>query len=171
MCVCLCVSVCNGSGKFGRQDYRIDVQPSYLLYPVLCNACAWQQVDALKEQQLKRTQLGSSRWSRGAEAEADANRGAVWSDHTRLVLARDTTAQGCWCVRVSGCARLTQTWWGGETTEAYLCLQRRENCHVPCCANFGFYTVKSCKYWTAHKGKWRAVWNRWTRLLDWPKLL
>ena len=32
-------------------------------------------------------------------------------DHTRLVLARDTAAQSCWCIRVGGCARLTQTWW------------------------------------------------------------
>jgi len=28
-----------------------------------------------------------------------------------IVLARDTIAQGCWCVRVGGCTRLTQTWW------------------------------------------------------------
>jgi len=59
--------------------------------------------DTVGEQQLKRTQSGSSSWSgcnQGAAAEADAtcwsgcSSGAVRSDYARLVLARDTTAQG-----------------------------------------------------------------------------
>jgi len=62
------------------------------------------EADAIRKQQLKRSQSGSSSWSR-------CNQGTVWSDHMRLVLARDTTAQGCWCVRVGVSPRLTQTWW------------------------------------------------------------
>jgi len=38
-------------------------------------------------------------------------------------------------------------------------------------ANFSFYTVKSCRCLTAHIGKQRAVWKRWTGLLNRPKLL
>jgi len=45
--------------------------------------------------------MGSNSWSRG-------NWGAVGFDHTRLVLARDTSAQGCWCDIVGGCTRFTQ---------------------------------------------------------------
>jgi len=43
--------------------------------------------------------------------EAEGGTLRYWSDNARLVLARDTNAQGCWCVRVGGCTRLTQTWW------------------------------------------------------------
>ena len=35
VCVSVCVSVCNGSGKFGGRDYSNDSRPSYLLYFVL----------------------------------------------------------------------------------------------------------------------------------------
>jgi len=70
---------------------------------VLC-ACASYQTDTLKEQLLKQMQLGRSSWSR-------RNWGTLRSDHVSLVLARDTTAQGCWCVRVGDSTRLTQMWW------------------------------------------------------------
>jgi len=42
------------------------------------------EVDAIEEQQLKRMQSGSSRLS-------GRNLGAYWSDHAKLVLAKDTT--------------------------------------------------------------------------------
>ena len=58
-----------------------------ILLIILCTACARKQTDVLEQQQLKRTQSGSSSWR-------ERNRGAVQSDHVRLVLARDTTAQG-----------------------------------------------------------------------------
>ena len=53
------------------------------------------EVDAIGEQLLKQMQSGSSSWS-------GHNGGAVRCDHARLVLARDTTAQGCWCIRSRG---------------------------------------------------------------------
>ena len=49
--------------------------------------------------------------------------------------ARDTTAQGCWCVRVGTVPDSLGNGEGGETSEAYLCLQQRENCCAPCCVN------------------------------------
>jgi len=61
-----------------------------------CTQGAAGQEDTVGEQQTKRTDTI----------------GAQFSDHTRLVLARDTiTVQGCWCIRVGCCARLTQMWW------------------------------------------------------------
>ena len=53
----------------------------------------------------------TSAHTRGAAAEAEAI-GAQFGPSTRdyVVLASDTTALGCWCVRVEGFARLTQTW-------------------------------------------------------------
>jgi len=85
-------------------------------------------------------------------------------------------AQGCLCIRVGGCTRLTQMspGEGFENSEGYLCLQRRENCLAPCCVNrngsessSGLCTVKSCRCRTAHKGERRAIWNQWTGLPDW----
>ena len=76
MCVCLSMRVCNGSEEFGGWEYSSDARPSYLLYPVLC------------VHDNKQRHLGSSSWSR-------YSRGAVRSDHTKLVFARDTTTQGC----------------------------------------------------------------------------
>ena len=48
-------------------------------------------MDALKQQQLKRMQSGEADtiWEQQAEV------GAVWSDHVRLVLARDTSTSYC----------------------------------------------------------------------------
>jgi len=46
----------------------------------------------------------SSSWS-------GCSQDTVQSDLARLVLARDTTAQGYWCVRVWGCARHMQLLW------------------------------------------------------------
>jgi len=51
------------------------------------------KADVIREYQQKRMQSGSSSWS-------GHNQGAVQCDHTRLVLARDTTTQGCWWIRV-----------------------------------------------------------------------
>jgi len=59
--------------------------------------------------QLKRMQSGSSSWSRhnwGAVAEVDAI-----MVQFRCLLTRDTTVQGCWCIRVRGCIRLAHTCW------------------------------------------------------------
>jgi len=50
------------------------------------------EADAIGEQQLKQMQLGSSSWS-------GHNWDAVQSDHMRLVLTKDTTAQGCWYIQ------------------------------------------------------------------------
>ena len=98
-CVCLCVTEVENSG--GRTTV---VKCELRTYYTLCCMCVITSrrtravaavEDAVGEQQLKRIQWGSSSWS-------GRNRGAVQSDHARLVLARDATAQGCWCVRVGG---------------------------------------------------------------------
>jgi len=63
--------------------------------------CSWEaaaKADTIGEQQLIWMQSGSSSWSDRS-----------LSDHARLVFTRDTTAQGCWCVRVRGCACAMQT--------------------------------------------------------------
>ena len=56
MCVCLCV--CNVSGKFGGQDLSSDAQPLYLY--LYCVYMINQEADALKEHQLKQMQSGNS---------------------------------------------------------------------------------------------------------------
>jgi len=74
------------------------MQPSYLLYMyfVLCVSS-----------QMNTIILGSSNWSRcnwgehsGRNCGAAADTGAVGSGHVRLVLTRDATGQGCWCMIV-----------------------------------------------------------------------
>ena len=72
-----------------------------------CTRAAAAEEDAVGEQQ----------------AAADTGGGAVRSDRTRLVLARDTTAQGR--IRVGGYARLTQL----------LQLLHREELQVPDCSH------------------------------------
>ena len=125
----MCLSVCNGSGKFrGRTTVVMhDLRTYYTLYCVWVITSGWTQGAW--------TQLGSSSWSGwswGAAAEVDTIRegtqsgnsswssrkqDTVWCDHTRLVLARDTTAQGCWCVRVGAAPDSHRHCEGGETSE------------------------------------------------------
>jgi len=110
--VCVSVSVCNRSGMLGGWDYSNDSQPSYLLYFVL------------HAHDNKQMHSRSSSW-RG-----HSWRTAVWSDHMRLVLARDTTTQWCWCVRVGGCTRLAQTWWRRwDQKHNYVCNEERTVVH------------------------------------------
>ena len=99
----VCQAVCNGSGKFGGRDYSSerDLCTYYTLY-CMC--------------------VLTSGHTRGAAADVDA----VWSDHVRLsMLARVTTTQACWCIRVGDCARLMQL----------LQLLHREELQVPDCSH------------------------------------
>jgi len=122
----MCVSVCDGSGKFRGQDYSSDSWPLYLIYFILCvhekRGHTWgaaAQEDAVGEQQLSGHNQGAASWSgcsQGTAAEVDAigeqqlkwmhsgsssrsrhNWNAVRFDHKRLVLTRDANAQGCLC--------------------------------------------------------------------------
>ena len=54
-----------------------------MILAILCTVCGrYAETDTIGEQLLKQMQLGSSSWS-------GCNWGAVRSDHTRLVLARN----------------------------------------------------------------------------------
>jgi len=139
------------------------MQPSNVLY-LLCTVCmcmissgrtrgAAAEADAVGEKQLKRTQSGCT--------------SVCWP----LVLARDTTTQGCWCVRVGGYARLTQTWWRRwdyrsitKRTVVRRAVLLKANSNEN---SSDFCVVKSCRCWTAHVSERRGVWNRWTGLLGW----
>ena len=132
MCVCACM--CYRSGMFGGRDQTGDAQPLYLLYFVL------------RVYDHKQTHLGSSGWrghNWGAAAETDTigeqqlkwtQSGTVQSGHARLVLAGDTMAYCCQCIRTGGYARLTHAWWRRQDLWS-MCLQRQKNCCVPHCAN------------------------------------
>ena len=105
MSVCLCVMKV-GSSRDGTTVVTRDLPTYYTLY---C-ACmitsehtqgASAKEVAVREQQLKWTQSGSSKLKQMQSG----------SSSWRLEFTRDTTTQGCWCVRVGGCARLMQTWW------------------------------------------------------------
>ena len=63
MCLCVCVCVCNGSGKFGGGTTVVTCD-----HRTYTKSCALET----KEQQLKRTQSGSSKLKRMHPAEADA---------------------------------------------------------------------------------------------------
>jgi len=76
----------NGSGKFGGRDYGSDARLSYLLYFVLRVGDNKLTIGEHAAAELKLMQSGSSSWS-------GRNRGAVRSDHARLVLTRETTTQ------------------------------------------------------------------------------
>ena len=99
--MCVCLAVCNGGGKFGGRDSSSECDLTY--YTLYC-MCV------------------TSGHTRGAAPEVDA----IWSDHVRLsVLARVTTTQACWCIRVGDCARLMQL----------LQLLHREELQVPDCSH------------------------------------
>ena len=115
----------------------------------------------LVQQQTKQTQLGSSRWNR-------RNWGAFGSGHARLVLARDTTAQGCWCIRVEGYTRL-----------AMKEVSQHKFTYVWCetvCANTNGGVVllrpmhheESWEYWTTHTGEQRG--SNWRFMDEWGRV-
>ena len=122
-----------------------------------------------RSSKLKQMQLGSSKLKRtqsGNSSGSRCSRGAA-------VKLRETNARqrhyrkgpGCWRVSIAvpdSCRRGE----GGETSEAYPCLQQKGNCRVPCCANTNrcesssnLCIVKSCRCRTAHIGEQRTVWN------------
>ena len=121
------------------------------------------EANTIQEQQLKRTQLGISSWSR-------CNWGALWSDHMRLVLARDTTAQGCWCVRVKGYAGHTMkearpqhkiTYFSSEGRTVCASMEMEvqyssDLCTTKRAAGTGLLTQKN-------DGKW-LKWAKWAKL-------
>ena len=51
----------------------------------------------------------TSRQNWGAAAKKGRSQGAVGFGHVRLVLARGTITQCCWCIRVGSYTRLMQT--------------------------------------------------------------
>jgi len=121
MCVPVCVRITKVVSLGGR-DYRSDALPSYLLYFVLhvVITMKWMHSRSISWIGHNRGATSWSRWNQETAAKADVVgeqqlrrriRGTVRCDHARLVLTRDTPAQGCWCVRVGGCARFAQTWW------------------------------------------------------------
>jgi len=104
--VCLCVMKVGSSGGGPIHSTAVVIPTYYTLYCVCVitsrhtrhnRGASWSRHN--REQWQKWMQLGSSSWS-------GCNRDTVGSEYARLVLARDTTAQGCWCVRVGGYARL-----------------------------------------------------------------
>ena len=109
-------------------------------------------------------QSGSSSWSRRI-------RSAVHSDHTKLVLARDTTTQGCWYVRVGTHTDVVKEVWPRKHN--YVCSEERTvmYCAVLLTMNGSesssdFCAMKSCRCQIAHVGERRAVWNQWTGLAN-----
>jgi len=89
------------------------------------------EVDAIGEQQLRWTQMGSSSWS-------GHKQGTVGYGHTRLVLARDTTTQGLLVSQSMGLRMLRQTHTDvvKETTpQKHTYVSSGENCCAPPCAN------------------------------------
>ena len=104
-------------------DYTGDAQPSHALYlycaSIMTNKCnrgEAAKVDAIREQQLKQTQSGGSRWS-------GCNWGAVGSGHTRLASA--CQRHWYWCVRVGGYARLTMKEARPQHKLTYVCREGR----------------------------------------------
>ena len=108
--ICVCLSVCVtevGCSEGGTTVVTRDLRTYYTRYFVLITSGCTQGVaaeeDAGEEEQLKQTQSGSCKLKRMQSRNSSSSgciQGAVWSDHTRLVLARDTTAQDCWCTRL-----------------------------------------------------------------------
>ena len=122
--------------------------------------------DAIGEQQpLKQMQSGRSSWSR-------RNRGAVQFDHVRLVLTRDTTAQGGWCIGVGVCqtlADMVKEMRPQKHTYLYVCSEERTLVHRAVLTWMEVRAPLTSSSWRV--GERRAVCNLWTGILEWPKLL
>ena len=130
MCVCVYVGCLWGGTRLLMDDI------------CTCTACMWSQPYTIGEYSswsghkqgavAEAVEIGERHWSRHKQ-------GAVGSGQARLVLTRDATAWGLLVHRGMGLHAVHQTHADvvreGKTSKAYLCLQWRENCCAPCCAN------------------------------------
>jgi len=102
--------VCDRSGKFREQDYSSssDLRPLYFLYLYYVLHVRDNKWMHSRSSKRKRIQSGDSSrsgcsWVSAAEVDTISAQFSL-----AIVFTRDTTTQGCWCVRVGGCTRLTQ---------------------------------------------------------------
>ena len=159
------------SGSRGRTTFVTCDLHTYTLWGVcmcvITSGRTWgsaAEEDAVGEQQLKRTQLGSSKLKGTRSGNSSGNK-CSWG---AARLSETNARQRHYCTRLlvrqsvavpDSCRRDEK----GETSEAYL--QQREKCCVPRYANTNgssssnLCTMKSCRCWTAHAGKRRADWS------------